>query len=427
LIALNGFFVAVEFSTVSVPHTRIDQLAARGSSAAALLQKMLRDTDRVLAASQLGITMASLGLGWLGENLAGQIVSPIVAALPAPFNSALLYSLGFALAFAVITSLHIVLGEQAPKMTAIQYSDRFALFAARPVTAFGAVFRPFIAFLDHTTEAVLSLVHVQPVGAHKIVYTADELKQIVAESQRAGEIEPGERILIQNVFDFGDRQVYELMIPRTDIVAVEDTATIGEFLKTFAGSSHGRYPVYSNNLDNVVGYVSIKDVLHEMIRDPGARERPLKGLMRAALFVPESKRVNELLAEMQKTNRHLAIVIDEYGGTFGMATTENLLEEIVGGIGDERVTPPPPVNKIDERTSRVQAHLRVDEVNELLGTDLPEADDYETLAGLILARMGRIPKEGDSIEVGEIKLTVAGMNGPRIEQVIVTKPNSHPQ
>lgn len=419
LIGLNAFFVAVEFAVVTVPRLRIDQLAAHGDKTAALAQKLLSDPDRVLAASQVGITMASLGLGWLGDRLAEGIISPLVAPLPAPWNGAVVHSLGFAVAFIIVTSLHIVLGEQAPKMAAIRYAPRVAMFAAPPMGLFALVFRPFIAFLDRATESVLGVFKVPTAGSHKVIYTAEELKQIVTESQHAGEIEPEERRMIHNVFEFGDLSVHEVMIPRTDMVAVQDSANVEDFLATFAQSSHERYPVFAENQDNIVGYISIKDILYEFTRSRTAREKSIKDFLRPALFVPESKRVSELLAEMQKSNRQLAIVIDEYGGTEGMATTENLLEEIVGGIGDERVAQPAPVKKIDENTTQVEAQLRVDDVNEYLSTKLPESDDYETLAGLILLRLGHIPKVGESVMIDEVKLTVAQMTGPRIEQVLL--------
>lgn len=422
LIALNAFFVAVEFATVTVPRPRIDQLAANGDKTAALALKLLNDPDRVLAASQVGITMASLALGWLGDRLAEGLISPLVDPLPPPWNGALIHSFGFAAAFIIITSLHIVLGEQAPKMTAIRFAPRVSLFTAHPIRLFVLVFRPFIAFLDRATETVLSLFKIPTMGAHKVVYTAEELKQIVTESQHAGEIEPEERRMIHNVFEFGDLSVHEVMIPRTDVVAVEDSARVEDFLEIFAESSHERYPVYSDNLDNIVGYISIKDILHELTRGPEARVKPVKDFIRPALFVPEAKRVSELLTEMQRSNRQLAIVIDEYGGTEGMATTENLLEEIVGGLGDERVAQKPPVKKIDENTTQVEAQLRLDEVNEYLGTRLPESDEYETLAGLMLVRFGHIPQVGESVLVDDVKLTVGAMIGPRIDKVLIFRP-----
>jgi magnesium and cobalt exporter, CNNM family len=421
LIALNAFFVAVEFATVTVPRMRIDQLAAHGDNSAVLAKRLLGDPDRVLAATQVGITMASLALGWLGDRVAEGIITPILDPLPSPWNGALAHTLGFVVAFLIITSLHIVLGEQAPKMASIQFATRVALATARPVHIFATLFRPFIGFLDGATEAVLSLLRVPPVGAHRVVYTAEELKQIVTESQHAGEIEPEERRMLHNVFEFGDLSVHEVMIPRTDMVAVEDSARVEDFLKTFAASSHERYPVFSDNLDNIIGYVSIKDILHELTLGPEGRSKPIREFLRPALFVPEAKRVSELLTEMQKSNKQLAVVLDEYGGTAGMATTENLLEEIVGGLGDERVSQPSPVKRIDENSTQVEAQLRVDEVNEYLGTRLPESDDYETLAGLILVRLGHIPKVGESVLVDDLKLTVGGMSGPRIEQVIVSR------
>lgn len=426
LIALNAFFVAVEFATVTVPRPRVDQLAAHGDRSAILAQKLLGDPDRVLAASQVGITMASLALGWLGDRVAEGIISPLVDPLPRPWNGAFVHTIGFAVSFLIITSLHIVLGEQAPKMVAIRFATRVMLWAARPIRLFAGVFRPFIGFLDGATESVLNLIRVPTVGAHKVVYSAEELKQIVTESQHAGEIEPEERRMIHNVFEFGDLSVHEVMIPRTDMVAVEDSARVEDFLKIFGGSSHERYPVYSNNLDNIIGYLSIKDILHELGKGPEARNKSIKELIRPALFVPEAKRVSELLTEMQKSNKQLAVVIDEYGGTEGMATTENLLEEIVGGIGDERVAHAAPIRRIDENTTQVEAQLRVDDVNEYLGTHLPESDEYETLAGLMLYRLGHVPKVGETAIVEDAKLTVAGMSGPRIARVNVTKGPSKP-
>lgn len=426
LLFLNAFFVSVEFATVSVPHPRIDGLATRGNKSAQLVQRLLQDSDRVLAASQVGITMASLGLGWLGDRLAEDLITPLVAPLPPPWNGAIVHSLGFAVAFIIITSLHIVIGEQAPKMTAIRYPDRVALTTARPIAMFDLFFRPFIALLDRATEAVLSLLHVEPIGAHKIVYTTDELKQILAESQRAGEIEPGENRLLQSVFEFADIAVLEVMVPRTDMIAVEGKLSVDEFLKLFARSSHERYPVYSGNLDNVIGYVSIKDVLFEFAQGRSARDKLISSFVRPPLFVPESKPISQLLGEMQSTNTHLVVVIDEYGGTSGMATAEDLLEEIVGGIGDERTAPAPKITRIDQNTMDIPAQLRIDQINEHLGIHLPESDDYETLAGLILAQFGRIPSEGESVQVGDYRLSVQARHGPRIAMVRVVRPNARP-
>ncbi len=422
LILANAFFVAAEFALVSVRRTRIEELSARGNTTAMLVRHLIRDPDRFIAATQLGITIASLGLGWIGEPALAHLIEPVFGILlgtwAAPGTRIIIAG---AIAFALITFLHVVVGELAPKSLALGYPETTALVVSRPTYLFENIFRPAIWALNGAGNALLGLLGLRRPAGHQLVHSVEELKMLVTESQRAGEIEPSERIMIHNVFEFADREVYEVMIPRTDIVAVEDTATVDDFLKDFARTAHERYPIYSGNLDNIIGYLSIKDILSALTQDGAARTRPIREFLRTALYVPESKRVSELLSEMQKSNKQLAIVLDEYGGTAGMATTENLLEEIVGGIGDERATPPP-IRKIDENTADVQAQLRVDEVNEYLGTRLPESDDYETLAGLILTRMGRIPQVGDSVQVGGVKLTVAQMGGPRIENVILTKP-----
>jgi CBS domain containing-hemolysin-like protein len=421
LLALNGFFVAVEFATVSVSRPRINQLASRGSQNARLVQQLLTDPDRVLAASQLGITMASLGLGWVGDHLAANFVAPLFDTLPVPIGQTLAHTIGFLVAFALITSLHIVVGEQAPKMAAIRFATATSLFTARAIHAFDFVFRPFIALLDRATEAVLSIFHIKSSGAHKIVYTVDELRQIVAESQHAGEIEVEERAMLDNVFQFRDRQVDEVMIPRTDIVAVDETATVTDFLKLFQQESHSRFPVYSGNIDNIVGFVWIKDVLRALAQDDAARQQSIKTVTRNALFVPDSKFVGALFAEMQRQKIQLAIVIDEYGGTAGMVTIEELIEEVVGRVADELTTAPPLLVRLDEGRAEAEGSLRVEEANEQLNLKLPESDEYETLAGLILTRLGRIPREGESITVDHVKLTVRAMNGPRIEKILVQR------
>ncbi len=452
LLFLNGFFVSVEFAYVTVPRPRIQQLAAKGNPAAALVERLLADTDRVLAASQLGITVASLGLGWVGENAANELIHYLFASAPAPLQSALAEAIGLALAFGLITSLHIVVGEQAPKIISLSTADRFALFSARIVSVFDWVMRPFITLLDNTTEMVVRLLGFPPVGGHQTIYTVDELKQLITETQQTGELEPRERQMLHNVFEFGDRLVREVMTPRPEMVAVDEHTTIGEFLQTYLESSHARFPVYAKIIDNITGFVSIKDVLRALAEDAiaatgnadnggavqvnadntGAGDgraihigevftRPIKTLARPATFVPETKRVGRLFAEMQSQKIQLAIVIDEYGGTAGMVTLEGLLEEIVGRLGDELAQEPPPVEKIDEQSAHVDAQLRVEEVNEQLGLHLPESPEYETVAGYVLSMLHHIPKEGEHFRVGNIRITVTRMDSLRIDKVLVTK------
>jgi CBS domain containing-hemolysin-like protein len=422
LLLLNAFFVSVEFAYVAVPRPRIQRLAASGNPAAVLVQRLLADTDRVLAASQIGITMASLGLGWVGENAASELIRYLFASAPPVLQSAVAQAIGLVIAFGLITSLHIVVGEQAPKIIALNAADRIALSSARIVAIFDWLLRPFVALLDNATEAVVRLMGYPPIGAHHTIYTVDELKQLITETQQTGELEVRERQMLHNVFAFGARLVREVMTPRVEMTAVDEHTTIGEFLQTYRAAPHERFPVYVKNIDNITGFVSIKDVLRALAEDgEEVRGKPIKTLSRPATFVPETKRVGRLFAEMQSQATQLAIVIDEYGGTAGMVTLEELIEEIVGRLGDELAHEPPSVEMIDERSVQVDAQLRIGEVNEQLGLDLPESADYETIAGYVLDMLHHIPKEGEQFKVANVRFTVTRMDSLRIEKVLITR------
>ncbi len=423
LLVANAFFVSVEFAYVTVPHPRIDQLAAKGDAAATRVQHLLLDTDRVLAASQIGVTMASLGLGWVGENLAGQLIRLLFASLGNPaLANGIASGVGLVIAFAFITSAHVVLGEQTPKIIALQSPDRFALSSARAVALVDFALRPVITLLDGATSAIVRLLGVEPVGAHQTVYSVDELKQLIAETEQSGALEPREKEMLHNVIEFDDKLVGEVMIPRPEMIAVGEDTTIASFLQTFSETSHTRFPIYSSSIDNITGFLSIKDVLRAIsTQGAAALDQTAQELARTVLFVPESKTIGHLLAEMQTRHIQLAVVIDEFGGTSGMVTLEELLEEIVGRLGDELGEEAPQVETIDERTTQIDAQLRVEEINEQLGTHLPESEDYQTIAGYMLHALRRIPKEGDQMKVENVKLTVTAMKGPKIETVLITR------
>ncbi|HEX7592835.1 MAG TPA: hemolysin family protein [Anaerolineae bacterium] len=423
LLVANAFFVSVEFAYVTVPHPRIDQLAAKGDAAAARVQRLLLDTDRVLAASQIGVTMASLGLGWVGENLAGQLIRLLFASLGNPaLANGIASGVGLVIAFAFITSAHVVLGEQTPKIIALQSPDRFALSSARAVALVDFALRPVIMLLDGATSAIVRRLGVEPVGAHQTVYSVDELKQLIAETEQSGALEPREKEMLHNVIEFDDKLVREVMIPRPEMIAVGEDTTIASFLQTFSETSHTRFPIYSSSIDNITGFLSIKDVLRAIsTQGAAALDQTAQELARTVLFVPESKTIGHLLAEMQTRHIQLAVVIDEFGGTSGMVTLEELLEEIVGRLGDELGDEAPQVETIDERTTQIDAQLRVEEINEQLGTHLPESEDYQTIAGYMLHALRRIPKEGDQMKVENVKLTVTAMKGPKIETVLITR------
>lgn len=421
LVALNGFFVAVEFTIVTARRSRIEPLVAAGNTAARLVLKLMDSPDRAIAASQLGITMASLALGWIGEATVAALILPPLQALLGRWSLAAAHSIGIAVAFALVTFLHIVLGEQVPKTVAIRYAERTALTVARPMHAFIRVFRPLIAVLDGATLAVVRLLRMQPISGHTTVYTLDELKLIVRQSQQGGALEAQQEQLLQKAFQFGDRQVGEVMVPRSDIVGVEKGATVGDLLALFREVSHARFPVYEQDLDQIVGVVSIKDVLRVLAEDVTPMQTPVGSLARPAVFVPETVAVGDLLARLRATRSQMAIVLDEYGGTAGIVTLEELLEELVGQVSDEQVHAEEPVVRLDDKTAEIEAQLRVDEVNEQLGLQLPEGEDYETVAGLILYRLQRIPAVGEEVHFKGLVLKVARMRGQKIERVQIRR------
>ena len=423
LLFLNGFFVSVEFAYITVPRPRIDQLAAKGDAHARRAQNLLADTDRVLAASQLGITIASLGLGWVGENTANRLLQITFGIFPPPFDAVIAHTIGLTIAFGVITAFHIVLGEQAPKIIAIRAADRFTLWSAQLVALFDFIMRPFVEFLDRATTAVVGLVGVKPIGTHQTIYTVDELKQLVSETHKSGKLSAHEKEMIDNIFEFGDKLVREVMTPRPEMITVEENTTIAEFLQTFLEDIHARYPIYSKSIDNIVGFLGIKDVLRVLAaRGASAFEQPVGPLARTALFVPETIRVWRMFTDMQAQKIQVAIMIDEFGGTAGMVTLEKLTEQIVGRLADELAQEPPPyVETVDEKTVQVDAQLPLSHVNEQLGLQLPESEEYDTLSGFILYALRHIPNEGEQFKTENVRITVTHMEGPKIERVLLTR------
>ncbi|MEP7200146.1 MAG: hemolysin family protein [Chloroflexota bacterium] len=425
LLVANAFFVATEYATVSARRGRIDQLVEDGASGARRAQRLLNDKDRTIAATQLGITMCSLALGWVGEPFVADLLVPLVSLLPAnPWidRETLAHTISALIAFAVITSLHIVIGEQTPKVWALRNAERVAVLSAPLLLGFDKIFRPLTIMLDAATSAVLKLAGVPSLSGHRTIHSIEDLKRLVSDSQEGGVLEASEEEMIHNVFEFADRQVSEAMVPRPDIVGIESNATIADFLTCFAESRHSRYPIYEENLDKITGFVTIKDVLNFMASEgPGSRQKLITPLVRPALFVPEFKHIGDLFAEMKTQGIPFAVIVDEYGGTAGMVTQGGILEVIVGRMRDETAPEEPEVSQLDERTAEVDAQLRIEEVNQELETHLPEHDAYETLAGLILFKLQRIPVVGDHLLLDNVKLTVKEMHSAKIEKVEVKR------
>ncbi|WP_027480723.1 hemolysin family protein [Deinococcus pimensis] len=396
LVLLNGFFVAAEFALVSVRRTRIDQLVEEGSSSARVAQKAVRNLDLYIAATQLGITMASLGIGFIAEPAIHHLVEGPLE--NAGLAAGTVTTVSFAIAFGVSTILHIVFGELAPKSIALQRSEQVALAIARPLMIFTAVFRFAIHFLNALGAGVVRMLGLRPVAGHHTAHSEEEIRMIVSASSQEGVLEDDEKELVYNVFDLSDTVVRTIMTPRVDMVMIDATCSVREFLALIAEHGYSRVPVYEERADDIRGVVHTSDVLAHLGDLDG---KTVRDIMRPTFFTPESMRVSDLLKAMREKKTHMAIVVDEFGGTAGLVTLEDVLEEIVGEIYDEtddedvaRVT------VVGEGEYLLDASLSVDEAEETLGIDLDgdEEVDFETLAGFVTQHFGYIPQPGEHFE-----------------------------
>jgi CBS domain containing-hemolysin-like protein len=432
LVVLNGFFVAAEFALVAARRARLDQLALAGDGAAALGRRLQDQLDRSIAAAQLGITLASLALGWIGESTVAALIEPPVEhvltdlfrnsgmaeQLAAPISS----GVGIAISFFIITTLHIVFGEQAPKVYAIHEPEQVTRVIAWPLYLFDRVFAPIIRFLDGATALVLRIAGIKDTtGGHARVHSSDELRLLVEESGEAGVLDEQAQEMLINVFAFGQRPAYQAMVSRTDVVTIDSDDSVQHFLDRFAETGHTRFPVLGPaGVDDVRGIVSAKDLLLAVRAGEVDVTAPIGRFVRPAFFTPEARHIGDLMREMRDQNHRMAILIDEYGGMAGVVTLEDLIEEIVGDIDDNLKDPDHNPQQIDERTTVVEGQMRLEDVNEELDVRLPSGD-YETIAGFILAKVGRIPAQGDIIIHERLRLTILEMQGPRIKRIEITR------
>lgn len=420
LVILNGFFVAAEFALVSARSTRLQQMATAGSRQARLAHSMQQNLDRYLAACQLGITLASLALGAVAEPAIGHLIEPLFEKMlsETPIR-AISATLGVVFSFLIVTTLHIVLGEQAPKVFAIRAPEQVSKLASYPLELFNKVLAIFIIFLDWLTAITLRLFGVNEPPGHHSSPSLEDIRMMVNTSTPHGEAEEDAREMIINVFDFPERSAYQVMVPRPQVEMIRHSATLGEFLDQFAETGHTRFPVAGERgVDDVRGIISAKDVLVHLRDHPGDRTTLVQELMRPAMFVPDSKRIGTLLAEMRHHQSRMAILVDEYGGMAGIVTLEDLVEEIMGELQDELDHEDSDVTLIRDKTFVVDAHMRIDEFNDELGLTIPEGE-YETIAGFMLRQFGKIPLPGDSFLYEKARFTVTKMEGPRIEQIEV--------
>ncbi len=404
LVLLNGFFVAAEFAIVKV---RISQLQVRADSSftARIAEGIVNNLDAYLAATQLGITLASLGLGWIGEGVVSRIIINSMHLFGLEIDDELAHKIALPFAFATITVLHIIFGELAPKSLAIRFPTATTLWLASPLRVFYVIFAPFIWMLNGLANFMLKLIGIQPV-AHTEIHSEEELKLIIAESAEGGAIQSSERDLIQNVFEFDNRQVWHILRPRTQLVAIDVDATLKEAMEISVTEGYSRFPVYKDSVDNITGIVITKDIMMHYMRDP---EKSLQDLVRPVIFVNSNRKIMHLLRTFQKEHTQMAIVVNEFGGTVGLVTLEDIIEELVGEIQDEYDTEQPVVEKISEGVFKVLAQNPLEEINESLPERLPTSAEYLTLSGLLLKVTDAIPKVGEVISINNYEIKVLKM------------------
>ncbi|HET8607841.1 MAG TPA: hemolysin family protein [Gaiellaceae bacterium] len=407
LILLNGFFVAAEYALVTVRRTRMHELEHQGNRRARLVLRITAAPPRFIAAMQLGVTLTSLGIGAVGEP-----------ALSHLFETWLATVLAIALGFLVVTFFAVVIGELVPKGISLQASERVALMVAPPVRAFFLVGRPLIWVLQKSTEIVLGWMGMEPPGGDIEVYSEPELKMLVSSATQHGELEADEQEMLYKVFDFADKEAADVMVPRPEVTAISIDLPPEEALAVTLDSPYTRYPVYTGNLDAIVGVLHVRD-LFTALNDRGLAEVRLDEIVRPAYMVPETKDLAALLTEFRRQNQHMAIVVDEYGGMEGIVTLEDLLEEIVGEIEDEFDLPDESVERVDERTIRIDGTFPIDDFNEQFAAELP-VEDFHTLGGFVFGQLGRVPEPGDEVDHDGVEFHVDEVEGTRIDRLTVT-------
>ena len=424
LIAINAFFVTAEFSIVSVRRSRISQLVEDGDIQAQTVQSFQRSIDRLLSTTQLGITLSSLALGWVGEKtIAVSIVASIQGLnLPVPFLQTVAHSFALPLAFILLAYLQIVLGELCPKSVALMYPEKLARFFGPPSLVIARIFRPFVAILNLSTRILLKLIGVEYSGEgwyEKV--TSEELQLIIATERESIGLEAEQRKLLKNVFEFRDDTAEEVMIPRTDIVFLSVDTTFGEFLQTIVKYGYSGYPVIGDSLDDIRGIVHYKKLAEPLAKGELRYDSTLESWLETVRFIPESTSLNELLPSMQRSQQKIVIVIDEFGGTSGLITLHDLIAEIVGDAGNDLETGIEAIQQINEHTFLVSAQMNLEEVNEQLELNLPLADNYNTLGGFLLEQWQKIPQQGEKLEYENLMFTITLADSNRLHQILIRR------
>ena len=419
LVLANAFFVAAEFAIVKVRASQIELLVQTGSRTAKMGKHLIAHLDAYLSATQLGITLASLGLGWIGEPVVAKLIIRTMYLAGFAADPELAHQIALPIAFLLITFLHIVFGELAPKSLAIQHPQSTTLAIAFPLWFFSLIFSPVIRVLNWAANQVLRLFGVEPAGESAHYHSGEELRLLLDQGREGGTIEEEEHELIENVFEFGETVVREIMVPRTHIAAIDVTVPSSDLVKLLVEGGYSRVPVYEGSLDTILGIVHAKDLLTLM------EHRDLiilRDLLRSVYYVPETKPIDDLLREFQHRKVHIAIVVDEFGSTAGLVTMEDILEELVGEIQDEYDAEPDDIHQVDEHTYVVNASLSVADVNDRVAAfELPEGSDYTSVSGLINKWLGHIPEVDETFEYDSVRMTILKTDNHHVAQVKIEK------
>jgi CBS domain containing-hemolysin-like protein len=413
-VLANGFFVAAEFAIVKVRSTQITELADAGSVRAKMAKKLIRHLDAYLSATQLGITLASLALGWIGEPAFHHLIQPLFTRFQ--IGPAAAKSISATVAFVIISILHIVLGELAPKSIAIQKPVGTTLWTAHLLHGFYTLTYPAIWLLNGVSRGILKLIGIHPAGEHaETAHSPEELRLILASSEKAGILSEENREIIEGVFQFSKRTARQIMVPRTDVVVLSTTRTIEENLERIRTTRHTRYPLCEGSLDHTIGLIHVKDLLLAQLRGPG---RSLEELKREILFVPENSTVDSVLSQFIEHKTHMAVILDEYGGASGIVSLENITEELFGQIQDEFDRERPEIEPLGNGRYRVRGDYLIEDLADRLKIDLGEPEE-ETVGGYVAARLGREVTPGDKVELGDLAISVLEAERFRVRWVMV--------
>ena len=422
LLFANAFFVATEFALVSVRKTRLAQLSKEGNKLAKIALDSINHLDRSIAAVQLGITIASIGLGWVGEAALVKLIQPLFGFLPVSMQAVATHSLAVSIAFALITFMHVVIGELMPKSIAIQHPETTALVVAKPMSFITKIFTPFIFLLNGFGNWLLSLMKIPPAHVGHLVHTVEELDMIIDESHKEGVLNDTEKDILQNVFKFSDIMAKQVMVPRPDVISIPLDITTEELKKLTIENQYTRYPVYEEDLDKVVGILHLKDLYTLIIED---KEIVLKNILRPAILIPETLTIDKLIHEFKTKRAQMALVIDEFGGVSGLVTLEDVLEEIVGEVQDEFDEEEADIRQIYENEYIANAMMRIDEFNDYFQLEAQnevEDEDIETIGGLVIKNLGHIAKEGDCCTIDGFTFKVIEVDGARIVKIKIVAP-----